>query len=689
MKKFTTLKTLLVGLMALGATSAWAQTTTTYDFEDGIALFTADSRISATVVSDKQTIYSTDFTIDGKAVYFTGAGNAQNGYCFAHYDFSSLCDQAAKVKVEFEAVLGNGARSRISIGDASVRGNTGNSSKVTYNDKGAIFMYGTEKAVGYINGTNNGDLLTALTQKWLKVTVEVDEIEKTYTYSIVDMATKTELYNNGEEPIAFWSTDATNCTQIDVFGYINNSQMALIDNLVITVTKDERQQADYTVNFLDGSSNAIKEAVTRSGAVGDAITLIPADKDPLWNSDNTMKYLYQSDNTEGLTIASDGSTVVNVIYADAPTYTYSVVDNFGSTLGSGSAFEGENANFYVPYYVFADGKFYQSPTLSSGSLSYGQGTISNLTADTEITVTYTEEESSNVVFFSEAENLTDATPYEDGYTQIRMSNGKVGYFATQTAFVTLPAGIYTLTAASRSGTTSFYAGGKVIGSVESTGAVVTTTSDPFTLTAETDIYTSIGSVSKYFDYVIIRKTGDVELPETMTVNVTAAGYATYSSEYALDLSKVSGIEAYTATIDGSNVTFTKQTGAVAPATGLLIKAAEGSYDIPVATSGATIANNALVAMLSASDVVAGSYVLMTKPYVGFFKTTSSFSCTANTAYIAPLPAEARIVLPGNDATAIKAIEAEKNGEVYNLAGQRVVKAQKGLYIMNGKKVVVK
>jgi hypothetical protein len=175
----------------------------------------------------------------------------------------------------------------------------------------------------------------------------------------------------------------------------------------------------------------------------------------------------------------------------------------------------------------------------------------------------------------------------------------------------------------------------------------------------------------------------------VVANVTDAGYATFSSEYALDLSSVSGIEAYTATIDGSNVTFTKQTGTVAPGTGLLIKATEGQYEIPVATSGEKIANNALIGMLSASDVVAGSYVLMTKPYVGFFKTTSTFTCTANTAYIAPLPSEARIVLPGNDATAIKAIEAEKNGEVYNLAGQRVVKAQKGLYIMNGKKVVVK
>ena len=43
-----------------------------------------------------------------------------------------------------------------------------------------------------------------------------------------------------------------------------------------------------------------------------------------------------------------------------------------------------------------------------------------------------------------------------------------------------------------------------------------------------------------------------------------------------------------------------------------------------------------------------------------------------------------------DATAIKAVEGEiQNGEFYNVAGQRVAQPTKGLYIVNGKKVVVK
>ena len=44
-----------------------------------------------------------------------------------------------------------------------------------------------------------------------------------------------------------------------------------------------------------------------------------------------------------------------------------------------------------------------------------------------------------------------------------------------------------------------------------------------------------------------------------------------------------------------------------------------------------------------------------------------------------------------EATAIKAIEngQQMNGNFYNLAGQRVSQPTKGLYIVNGRKVVMK
>lgn len=511
------LRPMLVALVTLLGLPLMAQTPTTYDFEDGNALFTADSRIGVNVVEGDQTIYDNTFQLDGKAVRFTGANNAQNGYCFAHYDFSSLCAQAAKVKVEFDCVLGNGARSRFSIGDASVRGNTGNSSKTTYNNKGTIFMLGTEKSVGYINGTNNAGLLTALTQKWLKVTVEVDETAKTYTYSIVDKASGTELYNNGESPISFWNSDATNCTQIDLFGYINNSQMALIDNLVITVTKDEREQANYTVNFLDSNNAPIKEAATRSGAIGDPIVLLPADKEPLWNTDNTQKYFYQSDNAGELTIAADGTTAVNIIYRDALVYNYTVVSNLGATLAAGTGFEGETPRVGYPRYQLSEGKLYMANVDNKEYRTTVTLSADNVTK----TVTYSQKEDvENPVFYTEAEEIEGMTVVTNDNIPVRASNAKAAISDGDVVITTLPAGkyifhvgIFTSKSSYSDLSVNFGIGNEVFAA--SFGAVNLNeiASEEYVLNANTTISVlASSSANTQFDYIWIEKTGDVEMP---------------------------------------------------------------------------------------------------------------------------------------------------------------------------------
>ena len=141
------------------------------------------------------------------------------------------------------------------------------------------------------------------------------------------------------------------------------------------------------------------------------------------------------------------------------------------------------------------------------------------------------------------------------------------------------------------------AAGKTVATFTTAASTVNVaTSEEFTLTGTTDIVLgaqgSAGSSPKVLDFIYIQKTGDVELPATAIDNVTAAGYATFTSAYDLDLATVN---AYTATVDAeNNVTFTKQTGKVVAGTGLLIKAAAGELAIPVATEGAAaVANNAL------------------------------------------------------------------------------------------------
>jgi hypothetical protein len=84
------------------------------------------------------------------------------------------------------------------------------------------------------------------------------------------------------------------------------------------------------------------------------------------------------------------------------------------------------------------------------------------------------------------------------------------------------------------------------------------------------------------------------------------------------------------------------------------------------------------------------------------KDNTIYRVGANVATINPYRAYFQVAQPGEEArlsffidgqqtTGIEGVKAEKslNGVIYNLNGQRVEKANKGLYISNGKKVVLK
>lgn len=183
--------------------------------------------------------------------------------------------------------------------------------------------------------------------------------------------------------------------------------------------------------------------------------------------------------------------------------------------------------------------------------------------------------------------------------------------------------------------------------------------------------------------------------------ITAAGWATYCSPYALNLANATGLtDAYIVTGGAGGVlAMTSVKGGTVPAnTGLLLKGDEGTATIPVVASSTTnVSGNKLVGVTTETpDVAAGIYVLLNdNTYgVGFYETTDAFTVGANTAY---LPANfaattARGFYSFGDATGVSATLKNKeieNKEVYNLKGQRVAQPTKGLYIVGGKKIVVK
>ena len=183
----------------------------------------------------------------------------------------------------------------------------------------------------------------------------------------------------------------------------------------------------------------------------------------------------------------------------------------------------------------------------------------------------------------------------------------------------------------------------------------------------------------------------------VTVNVSEAGYATFCCDRALDFSNIQNLTAYTATLTGSNVSFNKVEASVPAENGLLIKGVKGqetSAKVPFLPGGELSAiQNALKGVLTPTHIDAGFVLLNGDAGVGFYKVgDAGFDVRANSAYIPAIDgARTFIALDDNTTTAIEGVATvkENNGEIYNLQGQRVVKAQKGLYIMNGKKVLVK
>lgn len=189
---------------------------------------------------------------------------------------------------------------------------------------------------------------------------------------------------------------------------------------------------------------------------------------------------------------------------------------------------------------------------------------------------------------------------------------------------------------------------------------------------------------------------------TFDVNVTAAGYATLYYG-ASNLIVPEGVQASTYTVTDGQLQASKVYTAneVIPAgTGVVLKAAEGTYTF-AATSEVAEADDAN--MLKGSD---GDYKDETKDFMyyilsydqqgqnpGFYFQNEGGTYVTNgahKAYLAvpaPVAGEAKFFTFGGE-TGINAVEAGKtNGVVYNLQGQRVENAQKGIFIMNGKKVV--
>ena len=198
-----------------------------------------------------------------------------------------------------------------------------------------------------------------------------------------------------------------------------------------------------------------------------------------------------------------------------------------------------------------------------------------------------------------------------------------------------------------------------------------------------------------------------DAPAAVAVEIGAAGAATFSSAEALDFTDVETVAAYIAkeaTSGNSALEFTR-VYKVPANTGLIVRNAAGeddgavSADVPVLAGEADnvdgnlfVAATEEIASLPSVDGEYTNYILNKKNGVlGFYKANGK-KVAAGKAYLKMLTGSGAAEFIGFDGevTAIESLTADKaNNEIFDLQGRRVAKAAKGVYIVNGKKVVLK
>lgn len=403
--KFMTLCALFVGV------NVSAQTTVLYErgYETEWSESDLEKWTSSSVIDTKEIVDNTLHFAVGKRGYEIVCGETITS------DATSVLELTGSWKLNSVA-FGYGF---IKLGDIELRADRSGF-------KGTVVIGGVETDFG-LNKTELQDGAI-----W-NYSFRIDKARGSVSYTI-DLPSSEDVVGTGSTVNALTSLSVG-----FVRGSANSSDFSIV-SIKLTETKQEVETASYAVKFVDGNGVDIKEAETRTGVVDAGINILPTDKEPFFNSDKTKKYIYVSDDREGKTIASDGSTVVTITYREAETFSYSVKSSTGTTIAEGANFEGESIKTPYPMYVNEDGVLYQSNVENK---EYNHVFTLTTNAQEEV-ITYNETEIVDVVMLVEAETLLRMTPSagNGGTATIRSSNAKVGYPAEDVQITTLPAGKY-------------------------------------------------------------------------------------------------------------------------------------------------------------------------------------------------------------------------------------------------------
>ena len=491
---------------------------------------------------------------------------------------------------------------------------------------------------------------------------------------------------------------------ISTFGFTSNvtddAFRCAIDNFSITSEIKAVLPTNYTIKYVDESSNELK-TVTRSSTVGSNVTATAADMKTFYSSDKSEKYVYKSGNAD-ITLAEDeASNVITLTFSKYTKFAYTInAKENGTDLGEVAKGEtySDGADIAISKFYQINNEWYETTT----SPYYINIKPENKAATIEV-------KKSDITYFAETENLDNniGASYNKN-----LSNGAYSAIAGGkiAELCELPAGKYKVTI-------YLYERGDrsaIIRDVNnSDNGTNTLCVLPIDKNSKANEYSAIltlykttkirlsgyttGTDGNYstnqsagLDYVYIQK--------TETVSVSDAGYATYATTNNVVVPNDENVKVMTVKVnaEGTAIELIKvKAGTVIPAkTGILVKATAGNHYFVVTSEAGTPLDNDLKAATEAVTSEGAKYFALTTlsdGKVGFAVVKDGVVIPAGKAYLmVENGTAAKFFGLDGEATGINSVKTAKaDGAYYTLEGVKTTKPVKGLYIHNGKKIVVK
>ena len=239
------------------------------------------------------------------------------------------------------------------------------------------------------------------------------------------------------------------------------------------------------------------------------------------------------------------------------------------------------------------------------------------------------------------------------------------------------------------------------------GSVPTTVSDVFNDSGieYAKLHVPSASISSYSGTEPWSGFGTIDAITSEDITIGDLGIGTFCGSNPLDLSGTEDVKAYVVSSYESatgQVTLTR-TYYIPPFTGVVVKGSKGTHTIPAGVGQPVFPNMMKgVTTNTVLDKVNGdytNYVLANKGgNLGFYAVTNNSTLAAGKAYLplptADLPTAAReftLIFDDGETTEIMKVASQEKASqgYYDLQGRRVANPTSGLYIVNGKKVIIK